>query len=78
MKSEWEELTDILYPIAQKLCWTQEDSDQLLYKVRHPEWDQIRFDILMEMFRLDEIPKEEEWEDIYLGNWIFEIKVDDK
>jgi F0F1-type ATP synthase delta subunit len=47
MKSEWEELRDIFYPIAQKLCWTIEDTDQLIYKYRYPEWEKINAIILM-------------------------------
>lgn len=46
-KSDWEELAEECSILAKKIGLTKEDSDQIIYKVRHPEWDQIRADILM-------------------------------
>lgn len=36
---------------AKKVGLTKEDSRQILYQVRHPEWDQVNAQILMLMFQ---------------------------
>lgn len=50
-KSDWEELAEECSILVKKIGLTKEDSDQIVYKVRHPEWDQIRADILMFMLQ---------------------------
>ena len=40
---------------AKKVGLTKEDSRQILYQVRHPEWDQVNAIILMQTFANVEI-----------------------
>lgn len=50
-----QELIEFCSSAAKQAGLTKEDSEQILYKVRHPEWHQVRADILMLAMRINEL-----------------------
>jgi len=60
-KMNWKDIKDFTIEYAYLEALNNNANWEVLYTIKNPEWDLIRFDILMKIFQQNELLKEEKF-----------------